>query len=111
MSDHDDAQAVLGDFVPLGNDDPRVQAFTDAVAAHVAERDTSVVLDELVAEPCDASGVVRPGDVLVLTCDPHVTAGQADMVRLELLKRLPGIGDVVLVPATLAAIYRGGGSP
>lgn len=115
MSAHDDAEAVLADFVPLGNDDPRAQALAEAVAAHVAERERvqlEPLVDELVsAEPGDASGVARPGDVLVLTCDAHITAGQADMLRLELIKRLPGIGDVVLIPATLTAIYRGGGPP
>lgn len=52
--------------------------------------------------------VVRCGDVLVVGLDyPGLTMEQADELRVLLLKRLPGLADVVFIThATTLAAYR-----
>lgn len=38
MTEQETIDAVLDGFVPIGNDHPRVAAFEEAVAAHIAVR-------------------------------------------------------------------------
>jgi hypothetical protein len=55
----------------------------------------------------DATGIARPGDVLVISSNISLTAEDAEMWRTRLLAALPGITDIVIVPFRLEAIYRG----
>lgn len=128
MSAADDAQAILDGVVPLGDDHPAAQALGDAVRDHIAARPPRspvpqpLTLDQLRAlehasQPlvelrdataAEASGIARPGDVLVLSYDgAGYHPDQVAELRDQLLARLPGLADVVIVPFRLEAIYRG----
>jgi hypothetical protein len=40
--------------------------------------------------------VIRPGDTLVVRCDPGLTLQEADTIRAEVLARLAGIEVVIM---------------
>ena len=72
----------------------------------------------MVTSPAPASGpipvaeavVIRPGDVLVIRCDPGVSTADADAVRAKVLARLPGLADVLIIgSAQQLAVYRPAG--
>lgn len=50
--------------------------------------------------------VVQPGDTLIVCCSDRLTVEQAAELRRQLLDRLAGVGDVVIVPANQVAAYR-----
>lgn len=105
MSDHDDAMAALEGLTPIGNDHPDVVEMGETLQQMFAQRARS----QPAAAISDVSaGVARPGDTLVVCCPGPITAQQAAMVRTQLMDQLPGVVDVVIVPAAAITIYRGG---
>jgi hypothetical protein len=60
--------------------------------------------------PVTAALVIRPGDVLVVTMSVDLlSAEQAAQIRGQLISRLPGLADVVIVThASALAVYRKG---
>lgn len=60
------------------------------------------------APPLTGAIVVRPGDVLVVAmAAEHLTMAQADEIKTQLMKRLPGLADAVIITRTTAlAAYR-----
>lgn len=60
------------------------------------------------ALPVTGALVIRPGDVLVVAmASEYLTAEQADGMKRQLMTRLPGLADVVLITRTTAlAAYR-----
>jgi len=132
MSAADDAAAALAGFVPLGEETPQAQALGAAVAAEVAARpgpagqvDPAVLaelraraadpLPEFLDSGCvtaDATGVARPGDVLIVGGPAQLTPEQAHQLREQLMRKLPGIANVLVLPGlTVEGIYRGGSPP
>jgi hypothetical protein len=118
VSAEDDAEAVLAGFVPLGPDAPQAQALGQSVAADiiaraVAEREHEIegqLLEGCVAG--DATGVARPGDVLIVSAPEQITPEQARELKAGLINRLPGIADVIVMPGLrVEGIYRGGSPP
>jgi hypothetical protein len=92
---------VLGGVVEIGPN----RIASQLAAAHA--RDIAARQPQPV--PPVTAGVARPGDVLLVGCGHNLTREQADRLRTDLLARLPGIGDVVLLPMmTVEGIYRGG---
>jgi hypothetical protein len=51
----------------------------------------------------------HPGDTLLICLSDGITAEQADEIRRQLLRRLPGLSDVVLLPANHVMVYRPSG--
>lgn len=97
MSDAQDAAEVLAGFVPIDNDHPRVQEFAEAV------RDT------LAASTATPQKIADRLVLFVSTGGMTVTRELHDYVRQELLRQLPEIDDVIVVPGSSVSIHRLGG--
>jgi hypothetical protein len=71
--------------------------------------DEPFIAAELQAIPelvVDAAGVARPGDTLIVHVDGRVTREQASMIREDVLGRIPGLADVLILTCTGTTIYR-----
>lgn len=98
MSDAVDAAKALAELVPVGLEDPRVQEFAEAVVESIGTRPSPQRIgDRLVA--------------FVSIGEARVTHETADVVRKQLLERLPELDDVLVVPGQSVSIHRVGGPP
>jgi hypothetical protein len=54
--------------------------------------------------------VIRPGDVLVVSCTEPLEQDRVQRLRTALLERMPGLADVIVLvaPLSVAAVYRDG---
>lgn len=106
----DAIEDVLGQVVDLGDDDaptPQAEALGAAVAE--AKRAAPAPADRLSAV---GGVIVRPGDILVIGTHRPITLEGATALRADMMERLPGIADVlVLSDTTVEAVYRGGPTP
>jgi hypothetical protein len=52
--------------------------------------------------------VIRPDDVLVISCTDQLTPERAKQLQDALMTRLPGLADVVVLagPLSIGAVYR-----
>lgn len=50
--------------------------------------------------------VLRPGDTLIVAVRDRLTMAEAESIRGKLKALVPGLEDVVLVPAVALAAYR-----
>ena len=112
MADQDDLiDAVMDEFIPLGEDHPVAQETFDAVKAALDARSnghvetTETVTTELLTASVD-TGIVRPGDTLILSSRDGLPPNVLAELRQRVADELPGVRAVILDGLTVEGIYR-----
>lgn len=101
-NDQDAIEAVLGGFVPIGDDHPRAAETYDAVKAMLEARTDETA--ELVS--VDDSRILRPGDTVIFATDRTLDAAQAEALKAQIVADMPGIIPVIFDGLRIEGVYR-----